>query len=82
MSRRTFTDNVINLALERCLVRRIPGMFTPAAVSDMTDTEVIALALDSVGTQRRREDIKKEIGVFEEAVKLCRKYRFGKPSCE
>ncbi|OAR01773.1 hypothetical protein LLEC1_05146 [Akanthomyces lecanii] len=75
LSRRTFTDNIINLAVESCLIRRIQHIFTPTSVSEMNDDRVKELAKESDHVVTRREALKKETAKLKEALKYCNRYK-------
>ncbi|KAJ3483778.1 hypothetical protein NLG97_g7225 [Lecanicillium saksenae] len=75
LSRRTFTDNIINLAVESCLVRHIPHIFTPTSVGEMSDETVEKLAKESEDVITRREDLEVDKDKLTEALKYCNKYR-------
>ncbi|KAF9870993.1 dynamin family protein [Colletotrichum karsti] len=75
MSLRTFTDNLINLAVESCLVHELPGMFTPADVTRMSDARVAELAAETEETQSIRSQLEAEIRLLEDGLKECRRHR-------
>ncbi|KAF7556976.1 hypothetical protein G7Z17_g1042 [Cylindrodendrum hubeiense] len=68
MSRRTFTDNVVNLAIESCLVCHIPDILTPTKVDRMSDVRLQELAAESAGTISRRQTLKEEIDVLRDGL--------------
>ncbi|KAH6886276.1 P-loop containing nucleoside triphosphate hydrolase protein [Thelonectria olida] len=74
-SRRTFTENVINLAVESCLICDIPNILTPTQVDSMTEKRLKELALEPEDVQSRREHLEKEIEALREGKELCYKYR-------
>ncbi|KEZ42476.1 hypothetical protein SAPIO_CDS5683 [Scedosporium apiospermum] len=75
MSLQTFSDNIIHLAIESCFLRPIPDLFTPAMVSLMDDTAVLALAgePEEAGLERRR--LKEHADVLRKGLRKCRQYR-------
>ncbi|RGP81304.1 hypothetical protein FLONG3_448 [Fusarium longipes] len=75
MSRRTFTDNVINLAIESCLVYSIPEILTPTRVDDMDEATLKELAAERSETTARRHLLNSEIEVLKGGLDTCRKYR-------
>jgi hypothetical protein len=75
MSRRTFTDNVINLAIENCLVCNIPDILTPTKVDRMSEERLAELAAESEETTSRRTYLDEEIGILREGLAQCRRYR-------
>ncbi|KAH7109954.1 P-loop containing nucleoside triphosphate hydrolase protein [Dactylonectria macrodidyma] len=75
MSRRTFTDNVINLAIESCLVRDIPDILTPTKVHRMSEARLEELAGESEDSKARRENLKEEIDILRQGLAQCLRYR-------
>ncbi|GKU07828.1 interferon-regulated resistance hypothetical protein [Fusarium langsethiae] len=75
MSRRTFTDNVINLAIESCLVHSLPDILTPTKVDNFTENQLQELAAERSETTSRRSLLNTEIDILREGLKTCRKYR-------
>lgn len=75
MSRRTFTDNVINLAIESCLVCDIPNILTPTEVNCMSDERLSELADESDNTVSQRETLREEVKILSQGLALCRRYR-------
>lgn len=75
MSRRTFTDNVINLAIESCLIRDLPNILTPALVGKMDEQQLGELAAEPERAQSHREQLRREIDVLQQGLELCRKCR-------
>ncbi|KAH6893128.1 P-loop containing nucleoside triphosphate hydrolase protein [Thelonectria olida] len=75
MSRRTFTDNVINLAIESCLVCDIPDILTPTEVDGMSEERLEELAAESTDTTSRRKNLDEEVGILREGLAQCRRYR-------
>lgn len=75
MSRRTFTDNVINLAIESCLVCHIPDILTPTVVDAMTKEKLQDLAAESGHTTARRQVLQEEVEVLRQGLAQCRRYR-------
>ncbi|QPC74672.1 hypothetical protein HYE68_005424 [Fusarium pseudograminearum] len=75
MSRRTFTDNVINLAIESCLVHSLPDILTPTEVDSMTEVQLGELAAERSETKSRRILLDSEIKILQDGLKTCRRYR-------
>ncbi|UNI18587.1 hypothetical protein JDV02_004845 [Purpureocillium takamizusanense] len=75
MSLRTFTDNVVNLAIEGCLVCDIPDILTPTKVVGMTDEELEELAAETDDAQSRRDHLQAELDILREGLEQCRKYK-------
>ncbi|OAQ77126.1 dynamin family protein [Purpureocillium lilacinum] len=77
MSLRTFTDNIVNLAIEGCLVCYIPDILTPTKVDGMTNEELEELAAETDDAQSRRDHLQAEIEILREGLEQCRKYVKG-----
>lgn len=75
MSRRTFTDNIINLAVESCLVRHLPTILTPTQVGEMDDEEIKQLANESEDTKSRRIQLSREVTILKQGLDKCRRWR-------
>ncbi|ATY62860.1 Dynamin family [Cordyceps militaris] len=74
-SQATFTDNVVNLAVERCLVRRIGTLFTPEIVRCMSDEEVAEIASESLHTQAQRKLLEQQIETLTSELDYWRRFR-------
>ncbi|POR32031.1 Interferon-induced GTP-binding protein Mx3, partial [Tolypocladium paradoxum] len=75
MSRRTFTDTVINLAIESCLICDLPDILTPTQVDRMDEKQLRELAAESEDAHSRREQLDGEIAVLRQGLEQCRKYK-------
>lgn len=75
MSLRTFTDNVIILAIENCLVRDLPNVFTTRVVNRMHRSELERLASESPDIQQERIELQAEHDSLKKGLAACNKYR-------
>lgn len=75
MSLRTFTDNVINLAVESCLVYDIPDILTPTKVDRMSKERLEELAGESDDTSSRRQSLQEEVKILRQGLAQCRRYK-------
>ncbi|KAM0271166.1 hypothetical protein ACHAQH_009148 [Verticillium albo-atrum] len=75
MSRRTFTENVAYLALESCLITRLPEILTPSKVNRMEDDKVEDLALESEDVLSEREMFQTQANLLKSALEICRRHR-------
>jgi hypothetical protein len=75
MSLRVFTDNVVTLALENCLISDIPNILSPEKVYDMADDKVTALAAESKHIRREREELQLQLGKLRMGLAACREYK-------
>ncbi|KAK4237082.1 P-loop containing nucleoside triphosphate hydrolase protein [Achaetomium macrosporum] len=74
MSLRTFIDNVINLAVESCLVRDIPTILTVAKVGGMTPETLEGLASESEEFRNQRDRLQKEVEILTEGLRECQRH--------
>lgn len=75
MSLRTFADNVINLAVESCLICDVPEILTPTKVDRMSEEELTKLAAKSDDSPARRVQLQDEIKILRHGLEKCRKLR-------
>ncbi|KAK0716377.1 hypothetical protein B0H67DRAFT_261912 [Lasiosphaeris hirsuta] len=75
MSLRVFTDNVITLALENCLISDIPNILCPENVYDMADEKVVTLAAESKQIRKEREELQTQLEKLRMGLTACREYR-------
>ncbi|CAG9948601.1 unnamed protein product [Clonostachys rosea f. rosea IK726] len=71
----TFAVNVINLAIERCLISGIAKIFTVTQVCQMSKEQLDELAAEPDDIQDRRELLGSYVRVLESPLSLCQKYR-------
>lgn len=82
MSLRTFTDNVIILAIENCLVRDLPNVFTTRAVNRMKRAELEQLASESPEIQVERDEVQREYDSLNRGLEACNRYRDRPMTCK
>lgn len=75
MSLRVFTDNVITLALENCLISDIPNILSPEKVYDMSDDKVTELAAESKQIREERKKLQLQLEKLRMGFAACREYR-------
>ncbi|KAI1764092.1 P-loop containing nucleoside triphosphate hydrolase protein [Hypoxylon sp. FL1150] len=75
MSLRTFTDNVIVLAIENVLIKDLPSIFTTERVNQMEDEELERLASESPEVQMDRQELEKELDDLKKGLKICNKFK-------
>lgn len=74
MSLRTFTDNVIILAVENCLVSKIPDLFKDIMEEiDMPTLEKLSDEPRLVTQERNR--LAKEVDALKDGLRICEKNR-------
>jgi hypothetical protein len=75
MSLRTFTDNVIILAVENCLISKLPSLITTANVDEMDDATVTRLAAEPIEIRQIREEYERDIQTLGEGLRICKRFR-------
>ncbi|KAI3339647.1 P-loop containing nucleoside triphosphate hydrolase protein [Ustulina deusta] len=75
LSLRTFTDNVIILAIENCLIKDLPTIFTTSAVSQMENDMLERLAAESADIHVERAELGAECEALQKGLDLCKTYR-------
>ncbi|KAI1342492.1 P-loop containing nucleoside triphosphate hydrolase protein [Xylariaceae sp. FL0016] len=75
MSIRTFTDNVMILAIENCLISELPTILTTNQVNCMDDEELKNLASESTDTQTERAELQLEYDAMQKGLRICNKFR-------
>jgi len=75
MSLRTFTDNVIILAVENCLVSKLRSLLTTSMVHEMDEETLSRLAAESSSVRENRRSIQKDIEVLTEGLRICTMYK-------
>ncbi|POS69539.1 dynamin family protein [Diaporthe helianthi] len=75
MALRTFTDNLINLGIESCLIQDLPNIFTPRLVNDMKIEQLHELAAESEEVRHYRSQLQGEIKLLKQGLEQCRRYR-------
>jgi hypothetical protein len=79
MSLKVFTDNVIILAIENCLIRRLPSILEPSMVIAMDDKQISDLVAEDPAITKKRERLAKELVSLREGLKTCQKRRVMAP---
>ncbi|KAK1594653.1 P-loop containing nucleoside triphosphate hydrolase protein [Colletotrichum navitas] len=75
MALRTFTDNLINLVIESCLIQDLPAIFSPKLVNRMDDEKLMELAAESEEVQNYRSQLREEIKLLKQGLQQCRRYK-------
>ncbi|KAL1843455.1 hypothetical protein VTJ49DRAFT_1565 [Mycothermus thermophilus] len=75
MSLQTFVSNVMNLAVESCLVLDLPTILDVTTVAAMTDDKLHELAAESDLAKQKRARLQHEIETLREALQTCRKHK-------
>ncbi|KAK7721604.1 hypothetical protein SLS63_009510 [Diaporthe eres] len=75
MALRTFTDNLINLAIESCLVQDLPSIFTPRLVNIMDDRKLAEFAAESEEVRNYRSQLREDIKLLKQGLEQCRRYK-------
>lgn len=75
MSLKTFAENVVNLAVENCLISDLPTILTPSMVIRMSEDELKHLVSESEEVQAERLRLQHEVKILGEGLKKCQKSR-------
>ncbi|KAL6835791.1 hypothetical protein J3E69DRAFT_352299 [Trichoderma sp. SZMC 28015] len=75
MSRRTFTDNVVHLVVENCLISKLPDILSARVVTQMSDEIVKRLAEESDEVKRERSQLADEIEKLKTGLQSCQRSR-------
>ncbi|KAH7347876.1 dynamin family protein [Plectosphaerella cucumerina] len=73
MSLRTFTDNLVNLVIESCLVRELTSIFSASLVATMNEEQLSSFASEEDGVANYRSQLQTEISLLKEGLELCRR---------
>ncbi|KAK7970576.1 hypothetical protein PG996_000995 [Apiospora saccharicola] len=61
-------DDVAHLAVENCLISKLPGLFTPDTVAELSDEEIRQLAAESQDTMAEREALLAKFDVLSKGL--------------
>ncbi|KAH6998741.1 P-loop containing nucleoside triphosphate hydrolase protein [Ilyonectria sp. MPI-CAGE-AT-0026] len=71
----TFTENVIVLGAENCLVSQVLEILNLDRVLELSDDKLALLATEPLETTQRRTELQQECSVLRAALKACQKYQ-------
>jgi GTPase SAR1 family protein len=74
----TFIDNMATLAIENCVLADLHEMFSPSKLGNIGDDVVERLGSESPKTIRDRASANNDLAVFEKALHICRRCKFGR----
>ncbi|KAL2129019.1 hypothetical protein VTI74DRAFT_8358 [Chaetomium olivicolor] len=75
ISLRIFINNVINLAVERCLVSQLSEIFALEHVESMTVEQLQDMASESEEVRTQRLALQDEIKILKEGLRKCQKHK-------
>ncbi|KAL2256669.1 hypothetical protein VTK26DRAFT_1324 [Humicola hyalothermophila] len=75
MALRTFTDNVINLAIESCLIFDIPNILAPTKVNAMSPDKLAELVAETEEVQTERKLLQEQTKLLREALSKCQRHK-------
>lgn len=61
-------DDVAHLAVENCLISKLPGLFTPETVAGLRDEDIRQLAAESQDTMAEREVLLAKLDVLSKGL--------------
>jgi hypothetical protein len=73
MSLQTFTENLIHLVIESCLVQELTSIFNPNHVATMNDEQLSSFAAEEDGVTDYRSQLQTDISMLKEGLELCRR---------
>lgn len=65
---KTFVDNVCRQVIERHLMSKLPTIFSPTSVLEMTDLEITRIAGEPADRARRRNELMGMIQTLSESL--------------
>jgi hypothetical protein len=80
MSLKIFTDNIIILAVENCLICELPSILEPNMVNHMDDDQIKELVAERPEVTEERERLQKALNALKEGLKACRRHRVLEPT--
>ncbi|KAM7201104.1 P-loop containing nucleoside triphosphate hydrolase protein [Rhypophila sp. PSN 637] len=75
MSLSTFTENIMILAIENCLIRKIPEMFQSIMVNSMDDDMLARLGSETRSVREEREMLQQDLEILDGGLNECKRYR-------
>jgi hypothetical protein len=76
-----FVDNVPTLAIRAPIIKKLPEMLSPDAVSTLMDDDIVTkIAGESEEKARERQEAIRTLDKLEEGARTCRKYAARPPS--
>lgn len=70
----TFTENVINLAVESCLMRELEHIFSPEMVRRINSDDLMDLVTGSQHRTTEQAELEEEVQNLEGSLDLCRRH--------
>lgn len=71
---KTFVDNVAVQVIEASIVSKLPEVFTPLAVAQMTSELILKIAAESQESQNERELLQRKIRILEDGMTTCKRH--------
>jgi hypothetical protein len=73
-------DNVVNLAVESCLISDVENILTARKVDAMSVDTLKELASESEETQTNRRRLEEEVRILREGLRKCQKHKPRAPT--
>ena len=67
---KTLVDNFSVLSIEKCLLQKLPEMFTPEIVMDLDDAQIESIAAESEESQTERNRATEKLNVLQSTLKV------------
>jgi hypothetical protein len=75
---KTFVDDISILAVERCLLKRVPELLSPKTIVSLDDTQISSIAAETEDSRSERTQTTRKLEVLTNAHLTLRKlYRSG-----
>ena len=75
MSLGTFAQNVVNLAVESCLISDLHTILAPSAVIRMSEQRLKQLASESEDVQLERQSYQHQVDILLSGLQKCQQFR-------
>lgn len=74
---KTVVDNLSQLAVEECLIQRLPDILSPTTVAMISDDAVQKIATEGTESMHERSTAKKKLMTLQDALELLGRSQHG-----